>query len=180
MSYTNFAGPSSQTLSQPYASQPYSSQPYPSQSTQFNYAGQPYPSEIPTQPPPSASMSEILLDPLARLQALSTTLFQSLGPPQTRPPPPPSVADLLAADAQLAGAVQLARAHQVRQRRIERLKDEVLELDRRWRDIVRALDEGRRELDAVVREGEERIRAIEEAKAGACSTGLVAITLRIP
>ena len=35
-------------------------------------------------------------------------------------------------------------------------------------------------LDAVVREGEERIRAIEEAKAGACSTGLVAITLRIP
>ncbi|KAI0738589.1 vitamin-D-receptor interacting mediator subunit 4-domain-containing protein [Daedaleopsis nitida] len=112
-------------------------------------------------------MSEILLDPLARLQTLSHTLFQSLGPPQTRPPPPPSVSELLALDAQLAAAVQLATAHQVKQRRIEHLKEEVLDLDRRWRDIVRTLDEGRRELDAIVREGEERIKAIEEAKAAA-------------
>ena len=72
-------------------------------------------------------------------------------------------------DAQLAAAVQLASAHQVKQRRIEQLKDDVLDLDRRWRDIVRSLDEGRRELDAIVREGEERIKAIEEAKAGKCS-----------
>ena len=50
---------------------------------------------------------------------------------------------------------------------VERLKEEVLESDRRWREIVRTLDEGRRELDAIVREGEERIKAIEEAKAGA-------------
>ena len=74
---------------------------------------------------------------------------------------------MLTVDAQLAGAVHVARAHQVKQRRIEQLKDEVLDLDRRWRDIVRTLDEGRRELDAMVREGEERIKAIEEAKAGA-------------
>lgn len=111
-------------------------------------------------------MSEILLDPLAQMQTLSQTLFQSLGPPQSRPPPPPSVSELLAVDAQLAGAVQLASAHQVKQRRIEQLKDDVLDLDRRWRDIVRTLDEGRRELDAIVREGEERIKAIEDAKAG--------------
>ena len=62
--------------------------------------------------------------------------------------------------------MQVARTHQVKQRRIEQLKDEVLDLDRRWREIVRALDEGRRELDAIVREGEERIKAIDEAKAG--------------
>lgn len=115
---------------------------------------------------PSASMSEILLEPLARLETLSHTLFQSLGPPAARPPPPPSVSELLAVDTQLAAAVQLAGAHQVKQRRIEHLKDEVLDLDRRWREIVRALDEGRRELDAIVREGEERIKSIEEAKAG--------------
>lgn len=114
-------------------------------------------------------MSEILLDPLAHLQTLSHTVFQSLGPPQSRPPPPPSVVELLAVDAQLATAVHVARAHQVKQRRIEQLKDDVLDLDRRWREIVRALDEGRRELDAIVREGEERIKAIDEAKAGKCS-----------
>ncbi|KAI0730654.1 vitamin-D-receptor interacting mediator subunit 4-domain-containing protein [Earliella scabrosa] len=112
-------------------------------------------------------MSEILLEPLAQMQALSHTLFQSLGPPQSRPPPPPSVSELLTTDARLAAAVQLASAHQVKQRRIERLKEEVLESDRRWREIVRTLDEGRRELDAIVREGEERIKAIEEAKAAA-------------
>lgn len=124
-------------------------------------------------------MSEILLEPLARLQTLSHTLFQSLGPPQSRPPPPPSVSELLAVDAQLATAVHLARAHQVKQRRIEQLKDEVLDLDRRWRETVRTLDEGRRELDAIVREGEERIKAIEEAKAGT-SHMLLVQDARIP
>ena len=161
MAYPNFAGPSSSQFSQ----QTYSSQPYPSQPAGLGYTPALYPPEVSAQP--SASMSEILLDPLARLQNISTTLFQSLGPPQSRPPPPPSVADMLTVDAQLAGAVHIARAHQVKQRRIEQLKDEVLDLDRRWRDIVRTLDEGRRELDAMVREGEERIKAIEEAKAGA-------------
>ncbi|KAH9913988.1 vitamin-D-receptor interacting mediator subunit 4-domain-containing protein [Epithele typhae] len=112
-------------------------------------------------------MSEFLLNPLARLQTLSTTVFQSLGPPQSRPPPAPSVSELLAADTALADAMQRARAHQVRQRRIERLKDEVLALDRKWREAVNILDEGRRELDAIVREGEERIKAIEEAKTAA-------------
>ncbi|OSD04771.1 hypothetical protein PYCCODRAFT_1363299 [Trametes coccinea BRFM310] len=112
-------------------------------------------------------MTEILLEPLSRLQTLSHTLFLSLGPPQNRPPPPPSVSELLAVDAQLAAAARLAQTHQVKQRRIEQLKEEVLELDRRWREVVGTLDEGRRELDAIIREGEERIKAIEEAKAAA-------------
>ncbi|KAI0773293.1 vitamin-D-receptor interacting mediator subunit 4-domain-containing protein [Trametes elegans] len=112
-------------------------------------------------------MSEILLEPLARLQALAHTLFLSLGPPQSRPPPPPSIGELITVDAQLSDAIRLARAHQVKQRRIEQLKEEVLALDRAWRETVRTLDEGRRELDTLVREGEERIKAIEEAKAAA-------------
>ncbi len=152
MSFPSLAGPSSsQILSQSMLDQHGYSQQY----------GSHYDPGL-----PSASMSEILLEPLARLETLSHTLFQSLGPPAARPPPPPSVSELLAVDTQLAAAVQLAGAHQVKQRRIEHLKDEVLDLDRRWREIVRALDEGRRELDAIVREGEERIKSIEEAKAG--------------
>ena len=172
MAYSSFVGPSSQPLTQST---------YPSQSTQYGYSQQ-YAlnlTDVQMLGSPSASMSEILLDPLARLQTLSHTLFQSLGPPQTRPPPPPSVSELLAVDAQLAGAMHLARAHQVKQRRIEQLKDEVLDLDRRWRDTVRTLDEGRRELDAIVREGEERIKAIEEAKAGTSHMFLVQV-MRIP
>ncbi|PIL24660.1 hypothetical protein GSI_12544 [Ganoderma sinense ZZ0214-1] len=160
MSFSTFAGPSS------HPSLPGSQSTYPSQSSQSGFSQSYAPFVTPDIPPqPPASMSEILLDPLARLQTLSHTVFQSLGPPQSRPPPPPSVVELLAVDAQLATAVHIARAHQVKQRRIEQLKDEVLDLDRRWREIVRALDEGRRELDSIVREGEERIKAIDEAKA---------------
>ncbi|KAH9943799.1 vitamin-D-receptor interacting mediator subunit 4-domain-containing protein [Amylocystis lapponica] len=110
-------------------------------------------------------MSEILLDPLNHLQALSQQLFQSLGAPQTKPPPAPSISTFLSVDAALASAVQLTRIHQVKQRKIEQLKNEVLELDRRWRQVVQELDEGRKELEVILREGEERTKAIEEAKA---------------
>ncbi|CDO69771.1 hypothetical protein BN946_scf184766.g16 [Trametes cinnabarina] len=139
----------------------------PSQSYTTQQPSHALPAGSDVNPPSSAPMTEILLEPLSRLQSLSHTLFLSLGPPQNRPPPPPSVSELLAVDAQLAAAVRLAQTHQVKQRRIERLKEEVLELDRRWRDVVGTLDEGRRELDAIIREGEERIKAIEEAKAAA-------------
>ena len=181
MSYPNFAGPSTSqfsihsSLSQPsgfYPSQ--SSYPGPSQPSQLPYAPNPNPQEARI---PTPSMSEVLLDPLARLQSLSTTLFLSLGPPQSRPPPPPALSDLVAADASLADAARLARAHQVRQRRIVRLQDEVLALDRRWRDVVHALDDGRRALAEIVREGEERIKAIEEAQAGECPLFLLLLLL---
>ncbi|KZT07268.1 uncharacterized protein LAESUDRAFT_743005 [Laetiporus sulphureus 93-53] len=114
-------------------------------------------------------MSAILLEPLEHLSSLSQQLFRSLGLPASKPPPPPfpPASALLAADAALADAVQRARAHQVRQRRIEALKEEVLALERRWRAIVSELEEGRRELEEVVREGEVRTKAIEEAKAAA-------------
>lgn len=120
-------------------------------------------------PDPNSSMSSILLASLTHLQSLSLTLFQSLSPPQTKPPPPPllGTSALIEADAALASALQLARAHQARQRRIETLKNEVLELEGRWRDVVQALEDGRRELEAIVTEGDTRIAEIHRAREGA-------------
>jgi hypothetical protein len=112
-------------------------------------------------------MSDILLQPLNDLQALTQTLFQSLSPAQTRPPPVPSISTFLEADAALAAAVKLARKHQIKQRKNERLKEEFLALEERWRNIVQELEQGKRELDVILTEGDERIRSIEVAKAGA-------------
>lgn len=74
------------------------------------------------------------------------------------------------ADAKLAAAVKLARKHQIKQRRIERLKDEVLAMEERWRDIIQGLEDGKRELEVILTEGDERMKAIEEAKAGERTT----------
>ncbi|TFY54018.1 hypothetical protein EVJ58_g9110 [Rhodofomes roseus] len=125
------------------------------------------PSGIPAEDKPPTSMSSILLEPLNQIQALSQQFFLSLGPAQSKPPPAPSVDAFLEVDAALAAAVQCARAHQVRQRRIEALKAEVLELESEWRSVVGALEEGRRELEGIVKEGEERLKAIEDAKKAA-------------
>lgn len=130
------------------------------------------------RPPPS--MSDILLDPLNQLQTLSHQLFLSLGPTQARGPPPPPTSSFLAVNATLASAVQLARRHQVKQRAIERLKSEVLALDTRWREIVCALEQGTRELAALVKEGDERIKAIEDAQAGVYIVLLAPVALTGP
>lgn len=118
-------------------------------------------------PPTSASMSDIVMDPLNQLHALSTTLFHSLAPVASKPPPIPPIMAFLEADAALADAVRLARIHQIKQRRIEKLKDEVLELEDRWRRVVEGLEESKEELEEILTEGEERARAIEEARTGA-------------
>ncbi|KAJ7065209.1 vitamin-D-receptor interacting mediator subunit 4-domain-containing protein [Mycena amicta] len=108
-------------------------------------------------------MSSMLLAPLAELQSLSHTLFLSLSPPQTKPPQPPSLAAFVACDQALASAVNLAYAHQIKQRKIESLKEEILELDRRWREICMELDAGKHELEEMIEEGQERIQSIERA-----------------
>lgn len=61
----------------------------------------------------------------------------------------------------------MARTHQAKQRRIEELKREVMGLDERWREIVEELENGRRDLEETIREGDERIKGIEKAKGGA-------------
>ena len=112
-------------------------------------------------------MSSVLLSPLNELQSLSHTLFLSLSPVQSKPPPPPPLSSFLACDEALSSAIDLARKHQIRQRKINALENEILESDARWREIVLELENGRKELEQVIDEGEERIRAIEQAKKGA-------------
>ncbi|KAJ6624916.1 vitamin-D-receptor interacting mediator subunit 4-domain-containing protein, partial [Mycena sp. CBHHK59/15] len=102
--------------------------------------------------------------PLAELQTLSHTLFLSLSPVQSKPPPPPPLSAFLACDQALSSAVNLAHTHQIKQRKIEALKDEILDLDRRWREICTELEAGKRELEEMIEEGEERIKSIELAK----------------
>ncbi|KAH8075853.1 vitamin-D-receptor interacting mediator subunit 4-domain-containing protein [Cristinia sonorae] len=108
-------------------------------------------------------MTDALLAPINELQALAQTLFQSVSTAQKTAPPP--ISAFLSIDASLAAATKQARAHQVKQRKIEKLKDEVLELERRWRVITEELEEGRRDLENILAEGEERIKGIEAAKA---------------
>lgn len=60
----------------------------------------------------------------------------------------------------------MARIHQAKQRQIEELKKEVMDLEERWREIVEELETGRRDLEGIIREGEERTKGIEKAKEG--------------
>lgn len=112
------------------------------------------------------SMSEMLLDPLLRMQGLAYNLFLSLSPPSTRPPPPPATSLFIECDMALAAAVQQARVHQFKQRRIEELKAEVLDLDTRLMELWGELEQGKRDLEAIIAEGDERLEAIERAKTG--------------
>ncbi|KAI9510531.1 vitamin-D-receptor interacting mediator subunit 4-domain-containing protein [Russula earlei] len=96
-------------------------------------------------------MTTLLLDPLNHLNGVAQQLFRSLSPPHTKPPPPPP----------------LAYHHQKRQQRIEALKTEVLALEDSWRTVIMQLEQGRRDLEAIISEGEARLDAIEQAKAGA-------------
>jgi len=109
-------------------------------------------------------MNEILSQPLTDLQSLSQSLFQSLSAQLKPPPPPPPISSFLACDAALANAIQLARIHQNKQRQIESLKSQVLELEESWREVCMELESGKRELEGMVEEGEVRCQAIEEAK----------------
>ncbi|KAH9172979.1 vitamin-D-receptor interacting mediator subunit 4-domain-containing protein [Lactarius sanguifluus] len=80
---------------------------------------------------------------------------------------PPSITALAEADAALASAVQLAHIHQKKQKRIEALKSDVLALENSWHNVIVQLEEGRRDLEAIIAEGDVRLDTIEQAKAGA-------------
>ncbi|KAJ3762078.1 vitamin-D-receptor interacting mediator subunit 4-domain-containing protein [Lentinula raphanica] len=108
-------------------------------------------------------MSSMLLKPLNEMEALANTLFLSLSPGPAKPPPP-RVDAFLACDQALAAAVNLSYKHQIKQRKIERLKAEILELDSRWRQICIELEMEKRVLEEMIEEGEERLESIEQAK----------------
>jgi mediator of RNA polymerase II transcription subunit 4 len=112
-------------------------------------------------------MSDSLLEPLGTLQSLSHSLFLSLGTPvQSKPPPPPPPTAFLQCDQALADALQLAHVHQIKQNKIESLKDEFLILQQKWREICAEMEMGKRDLEMMIREGEQRISAINDAKRG--------------
>lgn len=111
-------------------------------------------------------MSAILMAPLNELQALAHALFLSLSPPQNKPPPTPPVTAFLDCDKALAAAINLAYVHQTKQRRIDVLEAEILDLDSQWREICGELATGKQELEELIEEGDERIKAIEAAKKG--------------
>ncbi|KZT43186.1 hypothetical protein SISSUDRAFT_959618, partial [Sistotremastrum suecicum HHB10207 ss-3] len=108
-----------------------------------------------------------LLDPLNRLQNLTQKLFQSLSPPSTKPPPPPPIESFLDCEVVLSEALHVARQHQIKQRRIEELKAEVLDQESKLREIWQELETGRRELGKILAEADQRLETIEKAKAAA-------------
>ncbi|KAJ3517747.1 hypothetical protein NLJ89_g303 [Agrocybe chaxingu] len=110
------------------------------------------------------SISATLLGPLNELQALAHTLFLALSPPQSKPPPKPHEEAFLRCDRALASAINLAHVHQIKQRKIDALEAEILELDFQWRDVCHELARGKAELEELIEEGDERIKAIDEAK----------------
>src|ERR1700722_18220234 len=110
------------------------------------------------------SMAATLLKPLNQLHHLSQTLFLSLSPAQSKPPPLPSSLSLIKADADLATVITIAHTHQAKQSRIEALKEDVLHLDQTWRVVCAELETGRKELEIIIEECEERLGSIESAK----------------
>lgn len=113
------------------------------------------------------SISATLLSPLNELQSLSQTLFLALSPPQSKPPPLPPLATFLECDKALASAISLAHIHQLKQRRIDALEAEILDLDAQWREICGELAASKAELEEMIEEGDGHIKAIDDAKKGA-------------
>ena len=116
---------------------------------------------------PKLSMSGQLLKPIEEFQRLSQTLFLSLSGDQTaRRVPPPSVSLFIECDAEISRALDTARKHQIKQRRIEALKQDILDLNAEWRRVCSELEAGKQELEIMIKEGDERIESIEKAKYG--------------
>ena len=119
-----------------------------------------------TQSKDDTPISDILLAPLNELQALAHTLFLSLSPPQSKPPPPPPLSAFIDCDKALAAAINKAHVHQVKQRKIDVLETEILQLEAQWRSICTQLASGKAELEEIIEEGDIRIKAIDEATKG--------------
>jgi mediator of RNA polymerase II transcription subunit 4 len=115
----------------------------------------------------SPAMDAQLLAPLTQLTALSQSLFLSLSQQSSQKQvPPPPLSSFAAVDVELQTALTTAAAHQRRQSRIVALQQELLEVDARWRAVCVALEEGRKVLDEIVKEGDERVECIRKAKEG--------------
>ena len=124
-------------------------------------------------------MHQVLLDPVDQLEALSQNLLRSLAPPPSstsKPPLAPPISSFLECDIKLADAVQEARIHQAKQREIDELTAEVLQLDSHLREIVTFLADGKDALAEIIAQGDERLHAIDLASKSEI-TGLIPLML---
>jgi len=103
------------------------------------------------------------------LHQLSRTLFLSLSPPASKPPPPPPIEAFLECDTRIAAAVRVARIHQVKNQRIEELKQEVLDLESKLRQLFKELERGRLDLEEMLDEADTRLEGIETSEQKAVS-----------
>lgn len=114
-------------------------------------------------------MRQVLSEPVEQLEVLSQTLIRSLGPASSayRVQQPPPIEAFLEVDSAMAAALHQARAHQIKQKEIERLTEEILELDAQLRESVLMVTDGMEELGKIVTEGDETLAVIEQAAKGA-------------
>ncbi|KAF8324321.1 vitamin-D-receptor interacting mediator subunit 4-domain-containing protein [Cantharellus anzutake] len=137
-----------------------------------SYAGTPLRKEQGSFPAPQGacqSMREVLMRPLNRIDTLSQALLRSLAPSQSsvaKPPAAPPISAFIETDQALASAVNMAKVHQEKQREIDALTQEILELERDLRDKIRFLVNGRNALGEILRESEESLEAIDQAAKG--------------
>lgn len=114
---------------------------------------------------PPTSMRQILSEPVEKLEQLSQELLRSLGPSSAayRVPPPPPIEAFLEVDNEMAAALHQGRTHQIKQKEIERLTDEIIGLDAQLRESVLTISDGMDELSKIVTEGQETLKLIEQA-----------------
>ncbi|KAG9045388.1 hypothetical protein FS837_006379 [Tulasnella sp. UAMH 9824] len=119
-----------------------------------------------------SSMREILSIPLAQFETLTNQLFVSLS---TVTPTAasyafsnsltaPDVESFVQCEAALAEALNQARLHQIKQRRIEQLKEEIVSLDWRLNGICEQLKRDKSGLEDIIREAEVRVKAIDRTE----------------
>ncbi|KAH9031312.1 hypothetical protein EDB85DRAFT_2133456 [Lactarius pseudohatsudake] len=84
-----------------------------------------------------ASLPRLLLGPLNHLNSVAQQLLQPLSPPHTKPPHPPSITALADADAALSSV------------------SDVLAPENSRRNVIVQLEEGRRDLEAIIAEGDQ-------------------------
>ncbi|KAL7420996.1 hypothetical protein Q5752_003880 [Cryptotrichosporon argae] len=116
----------------------------------------------PAPPPSSIPLRTSLLLPLTQTPALLSSLLASL--PGSPNAVPQTHAAFLSTQHALASLDAAARAHQAAWARVRAREDEVDGLERRVRGMLRALEQGRRELEALVVVGREDLREIERAE----------------
>ncbi|TYJ57659.1 hypothetical protein B9479_001512 [Cryptococcus floricola] len=113
-----------------------------------------------------------LLQNLSTQSLLLTHLFTALSLPLT-PQTPPQISQLHTAlqysALDLAGLVREVEEHQKLWNKLQEKKEEVKQLERRVRGLVRNLEEGRRTLEGMVDQGVKQVAAIDKSENGVSS-----------